>query len=507
MHRELCLVLPHVEENGKVCLGSPSKPGDYESPAHAVADTIRDFDAFLTRCSDGSWISEEFQRERLSYWMRYCEAHKRRRSFPVPKVVQADLQPFSSYAEGSLAGYTQGKKSERSLLWLATMDGVDGNKLAHRHRWAKGSLQLGQVLFVEMPEAAKWTPADWPTTFDSLDQQVTEWTDNTLSVSSWIESRRKDKPQPFLVILVQSTVAFGFCLAPPIVPGLTALGLVPVIIERVDANWALARDHELSILHSRREQRALLLGCGSLGAPIAELLARAGVGHLSLVDMENFEPENAARHILGYSSVNSSKAIELANRLRQELPNIDVKGHHALASSWLAHRFRPQDFDLIIDCTGESAVRCLLSLLVRQQLAGVDIAHAWMEPFCAAAHLVYLMTGDQWPADDPADTLVNVAHWPDDVRVRLPACGAGFHPYGMSDVWQAAGFCAERLLAHLDGEIDVSTVWSWMRGTAYFDSLHVAAQPGPLVPPTKNKFESVSVERIYSELIGGQPQA
>lgn len=502
--RDLCLVLPHVEESGKVCLGSPAKPGDYESPAHAVADTLRDFEAYLDKCADLVWVKAEFQRERLAYWARYCEAYKRRRGFPAPRAVQAALEPFKGYAEGNLAGYAQGSKGQRSLLWLATMNGADANVLAHRHQWAKGTRQRGHVLLVEMPESAKWTPQDWPQTLADLEQEVAEWTDHELSVVSWIQGKKDDQPKPFLIILVQGTVAFGFCLAPPLVSVLTTVGLVPVVIERVDANWALARDHELGIIQPRRQKRVLLLGCGSLGSPVAELMARAGVGNLTLVDMEFFEPENTARHLLGFSSVNNSKAVELAIRLRREVPGINVKGHHALASSWLAHCVRQGDFDLVIDCTGESSVRCLLSHLAAEHLAGVPIAHLWMEPFCAAAHLVFLQPVDRWPGDDPADTLVNVAGWPDDVHVKLPACGAGFHPYGASDVWQAAGFCVERLLAHVDGDVDASTVWTWTRGSAYFEYLGVDARLGPLVPKTRTKFESQSLERPFAELIHAQ---
>lgn len=499
--RDLCLVLPHVEESGKVCLGTPAKPGDYESPAHAVADTLRDFEAYLDKCADQTWVEAEFQRERLAYWARHCEAYKRRGGFPTPRAVQAALVPFKGHAEGKLASYAQGSKGQRSLLWLATMNGVDANTLAHRHQWAKGSLQRGHVLLIEMPESAKWTPMDWPHTLKDLEQVVAGWADHELSVVSWIHGKKDDQPKPFLIILVQGSVAFGFCLAQPVVPLLTTIGLVPVFIKRVDANWALARDHELETIQPRREKRALLLGCGSLGAPVAELLVRAGVGNLTLVDMEFFDVENTSRHLLGFSSLNSSKAIELAMRLRREIPGVNVNGHHALASSWLTHCVRQDDFDLVIDCTGESSVRCLLALLTGEHLADVPIAHLWMEPFCAAAHLVFLQPGDRWPGEDPADTLVNVAGWPADVRVSLPACGAGFHPYGAADVWQAAGFCVERLLAHVDGDVDTSTVWTWTRGSAYFESLGVMALPGPLVPKTRTKFESQSLERPYAELI------
>lgn len=501
VHKDLCLALPHVEENGKVCLGTATKPGDYESPAHAVADALRDFETYVEKTTDYAWVKEEFQRERLAYWARYCEAHKRRRGFPAPKVVQVVLQPFGVQAEGTLAGFSHGSKGQGGQLWLAAPGDLDANVIAHRHGWARGTLRRGHALFVQMPEDASWTPSDWPQSLAELERLVAQWTDHELSLVSWIEGKTEDRPQPFLIVLVQGTVAFGFCLAPPLVPGLTTAGLVPVLIERVDADWALARDHELTPLQKRREKRVLLLGCGSLGAPVAELLARAGVGHLTVVDMELFEPENTARHVLGFSSLNKSKALELAARLKSEIPGISVKGHLALASSWLANMVKTGDFDLVLDCTGESSIRCLLSLLASEKLDGCDIAHLWMEPFCAAAHVVYLQPGDRWPSNDPADTLINIAKWPADVRVHLPACGAGFHPYGASDVMQVAGFSVERLLSHLDGEVQASTVWTWTRGTAFFETLKVTALLGPLVPMTRSKFECLSLERPFKELL------
>lgn len=501
--KELCLTLPHVEESGKLCLGSPSNPADYDSPAHAVADTLRAFESFMAKSSDYGWVKDEFQRERLAYWARYCDAHTRRLGVPAPKVVQVVLQPFEGHVEGDLAGFSQGSKGQRSQLWLAAQGELDANVLAHRHGWAKGTLMRGQALFVQMPLDAKWSPSEWPNSLAELEQIVAEWSDHELSLVSWIEGKREDKPQPFLIVLVQGTVAFGYCLAPPLVPVLTTVRLIPVVIERVDADWALARDHQLTPLQVRRKKRVLMLGCGSLGAPVAELLARAGIGRLTVVDKELFEPENTARHILGFSSVNQSKALELAARLSREIPGLSVRGHFALATSWLAHKVDDGDFDLILDCTGESSIRCLLSLLASTRLRSVDIAHLWMEPFCAAAHVVYLKPGDVWPSDDPADTLVNVASWPSDVRVHLPACGAGFHPYGASDVWQVAGFSVERLLAHLDGNVGCSTVWTWTRGAAFFEALGIEVKPGPLVPASRSSFECAALERPFRELQRG----
>jgi len=40
---------------------------------------------------------------------------------------------------------------------------------------------------------------------------------------------------------------------------------------------------------------ALVLGCGALGTVTADMLARAGVGHLVIIDRDFIEPTNNAR--------------------------------------------------------------------------------------------------------------------------------------------------------------------------------------------------------------------
>lgn len=61
-----------------------------------------------------------------------------------------------------------------------------------------------------------------------------------------------------------------------------------------------------------------------------------------------------------------------------------------------------------------------------------------------------------------------VAVWPDDLEVDLPGCGQGFHPYGMADVWQVAGWVAEEALSVLKGRATPSEVISMIRAREFF---------------------------------------
>lgn len=497
--KSLCLVLPHVEEDGKVCLGVEPSPEHYENPLNAAEKVLTAFESFLDKCSDDAWILTELHNERLAYWLRFCELSGPRSGRSAPQQVRVVLGAVEKVQEGQLASYSKNGASARSDLLLAAVGAADPHVLASRHGWAVGTLVRGHSLFVELPESVRWTPADWPKSLEELESLVAQLTDRECSVAAWLQRKQDGAPHPYLVVLVQGTVCYGYVVTSALVAGLTGPGVLPVPIERVDVEWALARDHGLDVLRPRSKKRVLVLGCGSLGSPVAELLARAGVGELHLVDKEAFESENCARHVLGLKDINASKAINLAKRLREQIPGIEVKGHVALASSWIADVCRPGRFDLVVDCTGESSVRTLLAQYRRRSLGNCPVVHAWMEPFCAAAHVVFLCAGDDWPTEDPASSRVNVARWVDSGRVPLPACGAGFHPYGAADAWQAAGFSVERLLAGLDGSVPTSTIWSWVRSQGFFDSIG-GVETGPLVPVGSSLFDSISITRGYAQV-------
>lgn len=96
-----------------------------------------------------------------------------------------------------------------------------------------------------------------------------------------------------------------------------------------------------------------IIGAGAVGCMIAELLVRAGVSKIVIIDADILEAGNLTRHILGMESINKPKAIAVADRLNLASPNAVMQG--------IAARFPPEDqthratveaCELIVDCTG-----------------------------------------------------------------------------------------------------------------------------------------------------------
>lgn len=502
LHKDHCLVLPHVEETGKVCLGVEASPEDYADPVQAIGRVLRAFQRFLMQCDDEDWIINEFNRECWSYWLRFCDkAASRRDARPRPSRLYLVIQGLAKVEEGSLAVYYLGKGRQKVITAVGCPGYVDPHALARRHGLSSGQLVRGLALFVPLPAVQDWRPGVWPLDFESLDMLVGRQSEHSVSVRSWLQQFAGKPRQPYLVVFVQGQFAYAYQLCPPLVQGLSPLVIEPLPAIRLDAEWSLTRGYGSCAFAQRQAKRVLVLGCGSLGSPIIELMARAGIGNITIVDPDLFLPENCSRHVLGLSSACQSKATQLADRLTREIPGVSVQGERGLASSWVSDRVSPGMFDLVVDCTGENSVRALLSQYRHNAFEGTPILHAWLEPFCAAAHVVLVGASDVWPISDPADALVNAAEWPESTKHEIAACGAGFHPYGVADAWQAAGFAAERILSVLDRASGESGIWSWVRSKAYFEALNVGARPRAIVPIDGSEHDSKMLSRGFSEVL------
>ena len=66
------------------------------------------------------------------------------------------------------------------------------------------------------------------------------------------------------------------------------------------------------------------IGGGSIGGTLIDILARTGVGSLTLIDPEDFAEENVGRHVLTSESVGKPKVEELARHVARINPDCRV---------------------------------------------------------------------------------------------------------------------------------------------------------------------------------------
>ncbi|MDH5256531.1 MAG: molybdopterin-synthase adenylyltransferase MoeB [Gammaproteobacteria bacterium] len=73
------------------------------------------------------------------------------------------------------------------------------------------------------------------------------------------------------------------------------------------------------------ESRALIIGAGGLGSPVAMYLASSGIGHLTIVDFDHIELSNLQRQILhGTSDIGRPKVDSAKETLEELNPEIKI---------------------------------------------------------------------------------------------------------------------------------------------------------------------------------------
>lgn len=519
---DLCLRLPHVEEDGRVCLDEICQSIDFANPIAAVLRAVERFKTeLLENSANEEWRRKELHAERLSYWGRFCTLRqKSHRGRPRPRATLVCMAPVKQWAEGRIAAFIpKGSRQRRIDVQIVTLSSTDPVEMANRYNLNSGSLVKGNAMFVRIRDDFEWTPMMWPQDFVQLEALVGIATAGQRSVMGWLarigwaddskiaallleKAKIPAGYKPLLVVLCHGEELYGYQISPPTVPLITAPQAAPVVISRIDATWALTRDHATTAFDVRQAKKILVLGAGSLGSPVVDILARSGVGTIDIVDSQLMEPPNVSRHLLGMSSIRQSKAKAIAARLNKDIPAVTVYGHLAEAQQWMTEHCTPRKYDLVIDLTAESSVRIFLAKTRVSLFGDAVIVHAWVEPFCSAAHVVASNLETPWPDTDPALACVNVADFTSSsVKVNLPACSDGFHPYGSADIMQAAGFSAERIIGILDVGLTVSTVWSFVRTQAFFDTLDLPVTTKAIVPESGGPRDGMMITRYLQEML------
>lgn len=115
-----------------------------------------------------------------------------------------------------------------------------------------------------------------------------------------------------------------------------------------------------------KNSHAVVIGCGGLGAPVAQYLVAAGVGHITLVDGDNVELSNLQRQIVfTENDIGQSKAESTKQRLAQLNSDVAidaVKSH--LTTENCASLL--EQADVVADCTDNFAARYLINDTCKQ---------------------------------------------------------------------------------------------------------------------------------------------
>lgn len=111
-----------------------------------------------------------------------------------------------------------------------------------------------------------------------------------------------------------------------------------------------------------KESNLLIVGVGGVGGYAAELLARAGIGRITLVDGDRVEPTNMNRQIVALeSSLGQYKAEVMARRISQINPEIEVTSiDRFMEVNDITDLLEGCHYSFIVDAIDSVAPKCAL---------------------------------------------------------------------------------------------------------------------------------------------------
>lgn len=116
-----------------------------------------------------------------------------------------------------------------------------------------------------------------------------------------------------------------------------------------------------------------LAGLGGVGSWCAEALARAGVGRLTLVDMDTVAESNINRQLPAlHSTVGRKKTDVMAERLRDINPDCRLETLDIFIDPSNVADLLPADADYVIDCI--DSLSCKVALIATAHQRGVPVA-------------------------------------------------------------------------------------------------------------------------------------
>jgi len=465
------LAWPNLEEDGLLCLLPESAHVSISDPGSVVLSLLDDAQGLVNANLAGDGL-ERFEDEFRSYWARWKNTTASMGLLCHPDgpsrwVSAWHGKYFTLVAED--AGALQS--------WLRNRYGEDTSKKA----------ELQSVPLVWLPRPPH--PSEYPATMSALMLLLRGFAvDHAILKQLLLDEQARFKT---LVLGFKSRHGAGFSglhiyepnrkkhSGNPLTKGfrgrppdrvlLMRYGAGPIVgasITRYDASWIHGRDQNDGV-STLVGKSVVVIGCGSLGSTVAELIAKAGVGKISLVDHDRLESENVGRHALGVSAVGLGKVNEMAHSLAIRFPHLTIERHPESIEHFIEDKLdQLLSADLIVSVTGSWPAESLLNARFCESEAFPPVLIGWLEPHAAAGHAIVFFKAQgclRCLLDDLGNMRLPAAEWESkDTMVPVPACGGLFQPYGSVELTHVHAVVADLALDVLLGYVENSTHKVWL---------------------------------------------
>jgi hypothetical protein len=471
------LTWPNLEEAGILCLLLESAATSTEKVESVALELLRDAQFLGNECLAGNG-RERFEDEFVSYWDRWPRKTKR-----FISLCDAAGATRWVYARSQNAFTIVAETKEAIKAWLSN----------HYGKNTSSGTEKIPFLLLDKP----LHPEVYPRFVANLFCVIHENTEASRIVQEYLFAGTSSQMKILLGFPGRNGFAFAGLVLPPhdnsalqkrpprtpmeklgigfrngkmrsdvLLQRYCSVPLKGAMVQRCDPLWVHGRDHNPNT-GTLMQKTVVMVGTGSLGSGVVELLAKMGTGKVILVDPENLQPENASRHSLGVSPVSVAKAAELAKNLHHRFPHLEFISH-VMGWNRLYDR-TPQIFmsaDLIVSTVGNWTAEGPLNVIAKGIQGFPPILFGWLEEHASAGHAVALFGGRgclHCMLNHRGQVKTPVTRWPEEgALLPVPMCGGMFQPYGAIELSHVQAIVADLVVDILLDRIANTTHRTWI---------------------------------------------
>jgi len=448
-HGRMALKWPHANEDNTLCVIPTHEAETLDSrlPATALLDLMARSRELIQGLRAGA-LEDDFVAEWDTYW-NLASANLAGVFSVIEPIPPTRKICFTELPEGIFVGELAGKRDLRQ--WIGKY--LDGRKL---------SKELSDGLFLWL--SAPLLPKSFPSCFDDIKRLISSADPG----DPWPPA--DGLPLPFVLVIGFDTghgPAVGAIRLSKreqrlktghtrLLPG------APVVsrrsVQRADGPWIHTRGGEGNL--SLAEKNVVLIGCGSVGGPVAHLLAQSGVGKLTLIDPDRLSWDNVGRFPDGgRHAIGKGKAHVLASNLVSRLPHLEVETRaQKWQAIWNHEKTLLTTADLIVSSVASWNEESFLNEVWLKNRVLPSLLFGWTEAHAAGGHAISIqrrggclacrMTNTGLPSEPVVD-------WDKagEMRRQAPGCGALYSPYGPVELAPIHGMIGAAALDILGGKV------------------------------------------------------
>jgi molybdopterin/thiamine biosynthesis adenylyltransferase len=468
--------IPHLDSNRFICTRDPEVVFIREDSVNEGVQEL--IDVAIQTVMDGlqGMNSDDFVEEFLAYWNDGAMNMKALSLFaPSDRISRLKLVRLSKKVRG-YADLIIAKTSEQATRWLKNL-GVD-----------IAGLVAEEAVYLPLPKPFETLPES---NRDILEMISNAGEGYSKALQDFFNERDSHLFVIFSVPLEEGRVMAGWKHSEwseeiqkgfrlhhiPLEVRLNKTGQTSIqrlAVERVDRERLFSRGGT-GLKHRLRDASVAIVGCGSIGSPLAVSLSQSGILKFLLVDKERLESENVPRHVCGFSEVGLRKSIALKDAIAAHLPYVECDSRCEDVLELLKEDSSILNrFDLVVMATGSFPVERRLNTLLRSGIITSPVVYTWIEPYGVAGHILYLhpeQGGCYLCCFDNDKFRFSVISNQQRFYKRESGCQSTFLPYSNLEVDHFVTVASKIISHFLEDNPDRTLLYTWLGDIEAFEKM------------------------------------